>query len=183
MSPTVAILLLLTTIGCSTSNGGTTQVMGTFGGSGFRAEDAIAYVDQATKTGTILLTSTPNACADVSANILRQNARFIRIDIFDMAMGDAQVTAGDYLTAYAGMLPPHMSQFRSTGTDGQCTVSHVPPPDGTGNGTVTLRSVNGTTVTGSFDVVMETAEHVIGTFEPSACPELAGRSTAPTCSP
>ena len=96
----------------------------------------------------------------------------------DTDPADAKLGAGAFMTTPG----THLGLFESHVTDAQCKVSYDPPPDGTGDGTITLSSVTDTVV-GTFDVVLENSEHLSGTFTPTACPELANVVGPPTCVP
>ena len=179
-----SLALALALCACSSSGGagsGTT-VMGTLGGSAFEPKDAISYVDATTKTAEVVLTSTPDACMDVTNNVQRANARVVLILVSDTTAADTKLATGTYPTSYTSPAPARSSAFESNVTDAQCNVSYDPPPDGTGDGSITVTSVSDT-ISGSFDVVMENGEHVTGTFHPTACPQLGGRSPMPTCAP
>ena len=171
---------------CSSSSspsGSGATVVGTIGGSAFEPKDAIAFVDASSKAAEVVLTSTADACADVRNHVQRANSRVVLILVSDADAADATLATGTYMTSYMLPAPARSSAFESNVTDGQCNVNYDPPPDGTGDGTVTVSSVSATTITGSFDVTLENGEHVTGTFHPSSCPELGNSSGTPTCSP
>ncbi len=176
-------LLLLALAACSSSSStagdGTATVSGTVGGTAFAPKDAIFAMNTAGTSAQIVLTSTPDICADIMDNVQRANARVLLIEINDAT----KLAAGTYMTSYATPIPPHNAIFESNVTDAQCHVSYDPPPDGTGDGTITLTTLTSTTASGTFDVMLENAEHVTGTFHPSSCPELLTRGGMPTCAP
>lgn len=52
------------------------------------------------------------------------------------------------------------------------------------SGTVTLSSVSGNRFSGSFDLVLDSGDHVTGSFDPQECPALAklvNSTTTPSC--
>jgi hypothetical protein len=141
-------------------------------------------VDHAGKAAKIVVSSTPNLCADIANNVERPNARLLLLDVIDTDSADSDLTAGIFMASDASPPPPRSAVFESNVTDASCAVSYVPPPDGTGNGTVSLTSVSASTLTGSFDVVLENSEHVTGTFTPAGCPALGmSQSGTPACVP
>lgn len=154
---------------------------GTLGGSAFVVKDAISIVGPSEQGAQVVLSSTPNLCSDVGNHVQRANARVVLIDVSDNS--GAKLADATYMTSYSDPVPARSAVFESNITDAQCNVSYDPPPDGTGDGTVTLTSVSASTVSGTFDVVMENGEHVTGTFEPSACPALAMSGGTPACTP
>jgi len=170
-------------VACSSSNDGGATVSGTIDGSAFLPLDAIAVVGQG--GAQIIVTSTPNACADVQNNVQRANSRVIGILLNDADAGSQPLSAGVYTTSYGAPNPPaREASFEVDSLDAQCNVTPVPPPDGTGDGTVTVTSVNGATLAGTFDVILEDGTHVTGSFEPVACPDLGiDHSATPTCAP
>jgi len=48
------------------------------------------------------------------------------------------------------------------------------------SGTVKLTAINSDTFSGSFDVMLNSGDHVTGDFDPQPCPALSG-SAASTC--
>jgi hypothetical protein len=157
---------------------------GTVNGSRFVVKDAIAVVghDNTGSGALILLSATPNACADARDHIQHANAGNLFIMITDQ--DPAATLGGTYPTSYETPLPARSSSFDVNLTDAQCQYRDIPAPDGTGDGTVTVSSVKGTTLAGSFDIVLEDLEHITGTFHAEECPELATDVSGPnTCVP
>ena len=186
LSSSCTLAVALAMVACSSSSspsGAGATVVGTIGGSAFEPKDAIAFVDQNARTAEVVLTSTPDACTDVRNHVARANSRVVLILVSDTDSADATLATGAYMTSYMLPAPARSSAFESNVTDAQCNVSYDPPPDGTGDGTVTLSSASATTVAGSFDVTLENGEHVTGTFHPTSCPELGTSSGTPTCMP
>jgi hypothetical protein len=155
-------------------------VEGTISGAAFTAKDAIAFIQPDRTLAKIVVSSTPDLCADVRGHVARQNSRVLLIEVATAA--GSTLSPGSYTTDQAGT-PLHSTLFECNVTDAQCAVSYDPPPDGTGSGLVTLTAVTDATVSGSFDVILENSEHVTGTFDPTACPELANAGSPTSCVP
>jgi len=156
-------------------------VEGTISGAAFTVRDAITLIQPDQKIAKIVISSTPNLCADVRDHVARQNSRVLLIEV--AAAAGAGLAPGTYPTDPAGAPPLDSTLFESHLTDGQCNVTYDPPPDGVGSGIVTLTAVTPPTVSGTFDVIVEAVEHVTGTFDPTACPELASAGGSLTCMP
>ncbi|MBL0220091.1 MAG: hypothetical protein IPQ07_40265 [Myxococcales bacterium] len=52
---------------------------------------------------------------------------------------------------------------------------------GATSGTVTLTTVKGNVFAGTYDVLLNSGDHVTGVFEPGACPALDLPPVAPKC--
>jgi hypothetical protein len=177
--------LLVLVVGCAGDDGTT----GPLPGGGFTAADSISAVVtvEEDSTGRIVIASTSNLCSDARATppIDRENQRFIVIELADVngAATTAPTAAGTY-TIYpnTGSRPAKSASFIAGSLDDACSSDQ----DASGqSGSVVLTAVASGKFTGSYDVVLNTGDHVTGTFAPSACPELQAAATNNdhTCSP
>ena len=165
---------------CSTTpDTGQAAVSGTVGGSPFTVGDAIVVVDGA--HAKLVISSAADTCADVRDGIARQNLRVLLLEVTDAA--DPALIAGSYNTFTSDTPPTLSALFESHLNDAQCAVTYVPPPDGIGDGIVTVSAVAGGTVDGTFDMILDGGEHITGTFHPAACPALAKPPTPTSCLP
>jgi hypothetical protein len=184
---TIAFLILMTT-GC-TSNGDDTGSGQPPGGT-FDATDAIsATVTTDDGTGDtssvarITLASTSDLCGDASASpvIDRKGQHFVQIELRDVngAVRTAPTAPGAY-TIYpnTGSEPAKAASLTVGVLDDTCQVIDDTSASGQ-SGTVTLTSVNAGVYAGSYDVVLNTGDHISGTFQPTACPQLANALTNP----
>ena len=49
---------------------------------------------------------------------------------------------------------------------------------------MTVTSVDGAVFRGNFDIVLDSGDHITGSFEPAACPAIVEQdTTAPSCQP
>jgi hypothetical protein len=176
------VLICLGLVACTSSSGG--GVTGDPPGGSFEPVDAIATTvtisDGAGGTSSsawIAIATTANLCSDVSASpvIDRKNQRFITIQLSDVtgSMSTAPTAPGTY-TIYpnTGSQPPKMALLTTGGFDGTCQMVDTDSASGQ-SGSVTLTAVSAGTFTGTFDVTLNTGDHITGSFTPEACPQLA----------
>jgi hypothetical protein len=82
-----------------------------------------------------------------------------------------------------GTAPPKSANLNVRVIDSNC--ADVPAAEAKATtGTVTLSSISGDTFAGSFDVVLDSGDHLTGSFDPEPCPgiQAALDSTAnPVC--
>ena len=171
--------LLMIVTGCTSSNG---SVAGP--GGGFEIADTIsATVSTSDGAGgsssiaRIVLGSTGNLCSDAGASpsIARKGAHYVTIELGDVtgSTRTAPTAAGTY-TIYpdTGSEPAKSASFDVTALDQTCQPLDADTGSGQ-SGTVTLTSVTAGVFAGSYDVTLNTGDHVTGSFTPSACPQLA----------
>jgi hypothetical protein len=174
---------LILFVGCA-SNGG--SVSGNPPGGSFDISDMISATvttsdgaGDASSVARIVMASNGDLCSDAGAGIDRKGEHYITIQLSDVtgAMRTAPTAAGTY-TIYpdTGSEPAKSASFTVVGLDSSCQA--IDADSGAGqSGTVTLTSVAGGVFTGSFDVTLNTGDHLTGSFAPSACPQLAAAST------
>lgn len=184
--------LLLAVCGCA-SNGA--SVSGSVPGGGFDFKDTISAtvtVDDGnggtSSYAQIVIGSTSGLCSDAAAMppIDRKGARAIVIELRDIngAMSTAPAAAGAY-TIYpnTGSEPPKSASLSTVGLDNTCQTVDAQTASAQ-SGTVTLTAVTGGVYKGSFDVMLNTGDHITGSFDPTACPALQTAATntdARTC--
>src|SRR5207237_493554 len=125
-------------------------------------------------TGGILLTSTGGTCADVNANQAHQNEKGVFIDVWDVVgtTTNAPTVPGTYsIYQGTGTSPPKAASFSAIVFDATCKAITNDGAKAT-TGTVTLTAVSGTRYNGTFDVALDSGDHVTGSFEPEECPNL-----------
>lgn len=157
-----------------TSSGAT----GDLPGGGFDIEDTISAsvtIDE-DSAARIVIGSTTGLCGDAGANppIDRAGQQYIVIELADVASGMTTTpTAPGTYTIYpnTGSRPAKSASFVTSRFDAAC--ESVDDADASGqSGTVTLSSVSGDVFAGSYDVALNTGDHVTGQFSPKACPAL-----------
>jgi hypothetical protein len=136
----------------------------------------------------IVIGSTSNLCTDMRANppIDRQGESFIEIDLADVggANTTAPTAAGTY-TIYpnTGSRPPKSAGFVTGRFDSECMLDDDADASGQ-SGSVVLTAI-GAKYTGTYDVVLNTGDHAMGSFDAAACTEVqaAATNSQHTCEP
>ena len=182
------VLGLIAVLGC-TSNGDDAG-SGQPSGGGIDTADAISATvtmsdggDDTSSVARIVLGSTSNLCADAGASpaIDRKGQHFVEIELRDVdgAMRTAPTAPGAY-TIYpnTGEEPGKAASLTVGVLDDTCQVIDETYASGQ-SGTVTLTSVSAGVYAGSYDVVLNTGDHITGTFQPTACPQLASALVNP----
>jgi hypothetical protein len=134
----------------------------------------------------IALSSTKDRCADAMSNTVHPNEKDVAL-----LLGDVDGTTFNTPTApgtYSiyqgyGTRPAKFASFAVSVFDATCHVVTAQEALST-SGTVTLSSVSGNRFSGSFDLVLDSGDHVTGSFDPEECPVLATRvnsTTPPSC--
>jgi hypothetical protein len=124
--------------------------------------------------GGILLTSTGGTCGDITANQAHQNEKGVFIDVWDVVgtTTNAPTAAGTYsIYQGTGTSPPKAASLSAIVFDATCKEITGDGAKAT-TGTVTLTAVSGTKYNGTFDVALDSGDHVTGSFEPEECPGL-----------
>ncbi len=153
---------------CSSSPNGSGMVSGSILGSPLPVSTSISYSEKSSSTGstTVVLGSWDNGCA-LGMYTTPKNSQAL---IFGFAQGSAgatqPVTAPGTFTVVS---TPQADGVTVTfvGNDSACAVTSA---DTGISGTVTLTSVSGTEIDGSFDVVLKTSGPISGTFSAPDCP-------------
>jgi hypothetical protein len=170
--------VLLACVAACTSSGG--DVSGTTPGDSVDVQATVSAVVTTSDGGDsssearIILSSSGSVCADAGANIDRKGSRFIAITLRDVSgsTASAPAAAGTY-TIYpnTGSQPPKEALLETGGLDDTCQLVDDEQASGQ-SGTVVLDSAAGGAFKGTFDVVLNTGDHITGSFDPIPCPAL-----------
>jgi hypothetical protein len=180
MNKRVGLVYALWLFACS-SNGGDDSPI-TIEGQLFSVASASSGVVTASNSeyAQIILSSQADACEQIGSGIEHPQQQTI---IIDVGAGAAPPTAsGAYPVSDAGGSPPagQYAQVYAISTDANCQLTLVPEPNGV-SGTVTLTSVANGALSGMFDVMFDTGDHVTGSFSADSCPAIGSASDDPTC--
>jgi hypothetical protein len=162
--------------GGNTNTTGSATVNGTVGGLSLPASDAVSNVVAVSgqTAGAILISSTANACATISANNLFKNAQVLLISIGTQNAGTttAPSSPGTY---------PVFSSADSISQTGKVAVAvfvatnslcMASPSEGI-SGTVTLTRVDSTGYAGTFDITFSGGTgQLTGSFTTALCTPL-----------
>jgi hypothetical protein len=124
----------------------------------------------------IVISSTATVCADAGAMppIDRKGSRFVTIELKDIngSTATAPTAPGTY-TVYpnSGSQPPKEALVVTGGLDDTCQSVDADSASGQ-SGTVVLTSASGGVFKGTYDVLLNTGDHISGSFAPVACPAL-----------
>jgi hypothetical protein len=172
--------VLLMCVAACTSSGG--DVSGTTPGGDVDIQATVSAVVTTSDGGDsssaahIILSTNASVCADAGATpaIDRKGSRFIAITLMDVngSTATAPAAAGTY-TIYpnTGSQPPKEALLDTGGLDDTCQLVDDEQASGQ-SGTVVLDSAAGGAFKGTFDVVLNTGDHITGSFDPTPCPAL-----------
>ncbi len=190
MSSFIRFLSMVMLVACGGGSGGSSggSVEGNIHGSAFAIQDAVsASVAIITQHGAaILMSSTGGLCKDAAANAEHPNQKAVAIVLFDInGMTANTPTAPGTYTIFqgSGTPPAKTATWDASVNDATCNTIDASGATAT-TGTVTLSAINGNAFSGSYDVVLDSGDHVTGSFDPEACPDIqtALNSTSPsTC--
>lgn len=194
------LLALAAIVGCSSSSASSSpgDVNGTIRGNAYPVADAIsATVVQGFGTaGFIVMSNSTDLCAPPDTRIVHPGEQFFQIDLVDdkAPTGVAPTAPGIY-TAFkqGGQEPPPTGQppvskgaTLFTGIlDAQCA-GDANAQAAAVSGSVTLTAVGGGVYAGTFDVTLDSGDHITGSFNPTMCDQLQadiGSGIIPSCKP
>ncbi len=164
------------TAACGGGSGSGATFTGTIRGQGFSPKEAISAATTlspgSTSTiGVIVIANNTGLCHDVTANQAPKNLAGLLLTVGDVNTSTGESTAptapGTYTIATAS------AQAKSAFvafevTDASC--KDIPSQDALGaSGTVTLTGASGGAYAGRFDIVMDSGDHITGSFNASSC--------------
>jgi hypothetical protein len=184
----LASTIALAACGSSSSNGG--SVTGTIHGQSFAIEDAISASISGTDTNgnpfsevAVIMATSKNLCTTLGANQQPKNIKAVQIAVADFSGTSlsAPTTPGTFTITQTAM--PMIGAWSAIVTDASCM--DVPASDAKGtSGTITLTSISNGAYDGHYDVVLDSGDHVTGSFNPEPCPALQtalNSTTPPAC--
>jgi hypothetical protein len=154
-------------------------VSGTAGGAPLAVTDEVAFVGTGMENGVtqayagVFITNVAGTCG-----ILQRGANPPSLQMLQIAVGapGSTVTAGSYAL---GSSTTSTASALFQAEDATCTPT---TNEQASSGTITLSSVDGSTVKGSFDLTFANGDHLTGSFSAPVCDaSLAGSSDNPTC--
>lgn len=179
LSRNFSITWLLLAGACGGGGGGGT-LSGTVHGQSFMIEDATSAVVTIAVGGIntdihaaqIVMANAKNLCADAMSNASHHNEKGVSILLTDFngSTSNPPTASGTYSVYQGSGTPAAKAAFVEVDViDAMC--KPVTAQDAFGaSGTVTLTSVSGNRFSGNFDLVLDSGDHVIGSFDPKECP-------------
>lgn len=182
--------LLLFVAACTSSSPG--SIDGTIKGNTYPVAQAISATipGDGGGFGMILLSSSADACAPANAQVAHpgEKSLIVMVTATDAnSKGQVPTATGTYAildpTAEA---PNAMVAFVfSSNLNATCENDGDDQATATA-GTVTIDSIDNGVYAGSFDLTLDSGDHITGTFDPSSCstlPDILDDSMTPTCKP
>lgn len=172
---------MLALCGCSASEGGT-AVHGTVRGNAIHIADAVSGpVHPSTDAmgyAEILLSTASDVCSDAAANTFRPDQTTV-----DILLANSTPTA-ELVPSMTGTYMVGGGPLRAVvivrSYDAQCQVAATSMSSAV-SGAVNLTAITGNTFDGTFDVVLDTQDHITGSFAPTECLSLRATSAGATC--
>lgn len=163
--------------GGSASGGG--DLTGSVHGSTIGIQDAISAavtITQGTTTAhgaVILLSTSKTLCADAMTTATHPNEKAVIITLFDVngMTLNTPTAPGTYTIAQSGTPPAKAAVLDVSAVDATCNDDQANDASAT-SGSVVLTSASGNAFHGTFDVVLDSGDHVTGDFSPQECPAL-----------
>jgi hypothetical protein len=183
---TSSLGLVVALCGCGTDSS-PGSVSGTIKGQKYSVADAISasVAINGQHSGVVALGNKSGLCADIMAGKEPPN---LSLFVISMATVNGLTlntpTATGTFQIYQGGQPPMLAATVSTHVyDSSC--ADIANYDSTAiTGTVDLTHISGEAYDGHYDVVMDSGEHITGTFSADACPALTnivGTNTQLAC--
>ena len=186
-----SILLVLSVVAACGGGDDGGSVSGTVHGTGISVGDSISAsvtINTNQHAAAIALTSTGDACTEVTNRVTHPSEKVVVITVADYAnlTLTTPTAPGMYSIYQGGSPPPKAATLQVTFSDLNCAdISSMDSKATTG--TVTLSAISGNAFDGSFDVVMDTGDHLKGSFHPSECPQIQSaidnQGSAASCQP
>jgi hypothetical protein len=184
--------------------GGTSSpgsVTGAIKGQQFKILDAVSSPVTLTDPQTgmmstqaqVILTTTADYCADLTMGVQQKDMKLIALALADITsdtMGKpttivTPTAPGRYLIVPPNptSLPAKAGLWNASVTDDACLEVTANGARATG-GTITLKSIKSGVFSGSFDVTLDSGDHISGGFSPEECPSIQAAidaTSAPPC--
>lgn len=154
-------------IGCGGRGGGAPI---TVKGQSFTPKDTIS--SQLSGVGAIVIGNYSGLCTYAAANQTPRNLSGLIILVYDYNISSGVATApkapGTYTVVTTGIVKDKMAVVAYEVTDANC--QDVLAKDASSvSGTVTLTDVSNSAYSGSYDVIMDSSDHLSGSFSATAC--------------
>jgi hypothetical protein len=172
---------------CGTSTG-TGTVVGTAKGQAFDVHDAISAQVRVSETSAnahvamVLMGNASGLCDDVTNGTQTKSFVGVQLTMFvaDITGVIVPPSPGDFTI---GAACGNAASWATIVTDATCTELTASEAMAT-SGTVTLTKISGNVFDGTYDVTLDSGDHVTGKFSPVGCGGLQTRvdaTTPPTC--
>lgn len=156
------------------------SVDGTVKGQSYKvSSSASATVSISFGTATIhgaaiAMASTSGLCTDAGMNVVHPSQQYVTLFLADVNNLNftTPTVPGTYSIYQSNTTPPPKAATLSVGTyDATCNAIASQSASAI-SGTVMLESISGNKFTGSYDVALDSGDHITGDFDPEGCPGL-----------
>jgi len=161
-------------VGCGGSSSG--GVSFTIRGQSFTAVETISAVQTTSGTtfGVVALSGRSGSCALAASNTNPKNTKILVIAVTD---NFAAATTGAFtVAATSGKL----ASVKFISYDATCGDISAQEAMGV-SGTITLTSVSGNALAGTYDITFDSTDHITGSFTGTACAGVNLTGTSTTC--
>jgi len=167
-------ILLSVLVACGGDDAG--SVSGTVHGTAISVDDSVSAavtINTNQHGAAIVLTNTAGACAQLTDHVQHPSEKVVIITVADYAnlTLTTPTAPGEYSIYQGGTAPPKAATLQVVMTDLNCAPISNNGAKAT-SGTVKLTSVSGNTFAGSFDALLDSEDHITGSFSPSECPAI-----------
>jgi hypothetical protein len=167
------------------ANAGKGTVVGSVNGATFAIKDAISaavYVQGSTseRVAEVMLGNDGDLCSNAADDSQIKSYIGVTLTMFSADTITPAGSPGDYTI---GATTGNSASWNAVVTDSMCQDVQVREAIAIA-GTVTLAKIEGNAFSGSFDVTLDSGDHITGTFDPAACAgmqNLVDATTPPTC--
>jgi hypothetical protein len=152
------------------------SVSGTVHGTAIPVGDAVsaAVTISANQHGAaIVLTNAGDACAQLTDDVRHPSEKIVVITVGDYAnlTLTTPTAPGTFQIYQGGSIPAKAATLEVVMNDLNCEAVSNLGAKAT-SGTVTLTKVSGNTFAGSFDALLDSEDHITGSFSPDECPAI-----------
>jgi hypothetical protein len=187
MSLFIRVVSMVMLVACGGGGSGG-SVDGKIRGNAFSIQDAVSasVAIGPLHTAAIVMSSTGGLCKDAAANAVHPNQKVVVMTLFDVngTTFNTPTVPGTYTIFQGSGTPPaKTATWNAEVSDATCKDIEASSAEAT-TGTVTLSAINGNSFSGSYDVVLDSGDHVTGSFDPDACPDIQtalGNDAPSTC--
>jgi hypothetical protein len=167
------------------------SVSGTVHGNAISVADSVSAaitINRNQHGAAILLANKGSLCPDLMNRVEHQGEKVVIITVEDVnnLTLTTPTAPGMYSIYQGGSAPPKAATLQVIVDDVNCNKVDNMGAKAT-SGSVTLTTVSGNTFAGTFDVVLDSGDHIKGSFNPSECPAIQSaidnQGSAASCQP
>ena len=143
-------------------------------GSSASATVTITFGTAQLHGAAIAMASTGGLCKDAEMNVVHPSQQYVTMFLADVngVSFTTPTVPGTYSIYQTGTSPPPKAATLSVGTyDATCQQIETQSAAAI-SGTVVLDSISGNKFTGTYDVALNSGDHITGHFDPEGCPGL-----------